>query len=135
MKPCEFCAPNRVQIGGVCLVCGKRRDDYHPNLDGPAEPIGTAMDAPASVLDEVAMSIKAANLIAGDLHTLYTQVGDKLDYLWDAISRVQQTDGSESLTKLQQRIDRLQELRRMAEAGAFKLQVARTMDEAWKRLP
>jgi hypothetical protein len=91
--------------------------------------------ANGSVLDEVALSIKAANLIASDLHRLYTQVGDKLDYLWDAINRVRQTDESESLVKLQQRIDRLQELRRMAETGAFKLQVAQTMDAAWKRLP
>lgn len=88
-----------------------------------------------SAFDDAGEAIKTAKRIVSELHDLSVLQSDKLDALWDAINRVRRIDDAQELVTIQERIDRLQELRRMAECGSFMLAVNTSMDAAWRRLP
>jgi hypothetical protein len=89
----------------------------------------------AEVSDEAAAAIQSIRRLATALHQTYVATADLLDKLSDALETIRSTDNHPDISKLQRRVDRMNDLRRMAEPGSFMLEADRAMDRAWKQLP
>jgi hypothetical protein len=93
-------------------------------------------------IDATAAAIKDARLAGAALGRAGQDIAAALDTL-EMNLRVISIKGwfnsdlqvRSELQKLSDRIERLRELRNMAEFGAFDIQVGRVMDEAWRKLP
>jgi len=49
--------------------------------------------------------------------------------------KIMEMDNADDLKRLSRRLDRIQELRRVMEAGSLVIEASRCLDNAWKRLP
>lgn len=90
--------------------------------------VGDLIEAQAESIRGCKQSIALANACADELR-------DRLCAAEAALAQVMRMDDAEDLMRLQRRLDRIQELRRMMETGSLVIEGNRAMDAAWKRLP
>lgn len=85
--------------------------------------------------DQAAESILAAKRAAEDLYQLNESYREKLDILECHLRVIAKADDHDDIRVLLNRIDRMNELRRMAEVGSFMIRVQKVMSETYRRLP
>jgi len=88
-----------------------------------------------SLANEAVMAFSAIRSHAELLSEASTQIATYLDNLSHALSVLRQTDDSDDLLKLHNRVLRLYELRNQMELGGFLIQVRHVLDAAFQRLP
>jgi hypothetical protein len=86
-------------------------------------------------LDKVAEAIRDSKRLAEELYQLSQQQDDKLEELRGALLIVQSFDKSHEIVRILNQLERIHELRRMQEIGAFSLRVRTQMEISWRALP
>ncbi|PYS47403.1 MAG: hypothetical protein DMF68_16090 [Acidobacteria bacterium] len=88
--------------------------------------------------DNIAAAIRGARETAEEMVRLDKALREELDnfeaHLQTIISYSKIVESPEA-EKFLRRVERLRELRNMAELGSLSIEVARGMDETWRRLP
>ena len=86
-------------------------------------------------IENTAAATRNAKRLGEQLYSLARQQSSMLEELTRHIMIIQRVEDPPKLRALLGRIDRLHELRRMAEYGSFQIEVARLMDELWTKIP
>jgi limonene-1,2-epoxide hydrolase len=93
------------------------------------------LNSAGAAVERTAMAIRVIKGHSAILANESEQMANWLDNIDEAFRVLRETDSSDAVRTLHERIDRLRELRNMMELGSFQIQANRAMDEAWQRLP
>ena len=90
------------------------------------------------IFDEIAQAIQGANACGHEMHRLDEANREQLELLESNLRKIldfPKVVEAPEAAKLLRRIERLRELRNMSEYGSLMLEIERSMDGIWKRLP